>query len=850
MRVTARISILLLFLFFITSITAIAQDTGRIRFVHVVPGVAPIDVYINGTLSVSNLAYAEATTYLSAPVGNHSVSVTLAGESTPLWSQDITVTADFGTTFFAASPDAPQFESYFENLNALAAGTGRLRIVHAVAGGPAVNVALAESVELGGQLQAAGLVIAPQVEYGISFGDFDLPVGTYVFDVLAGPNILLPALRVPLTTTTSHVALVYGTVDDPQVLMLTMPTDAAVGTGFVRVAHGATAAPAVDVYLSDVLVIPELSPQSVTEHIPVAAGEYTLTIRVAGTEDEVISGPFIVNTDEAQTVIALPDGAGGVTANSFVDDLSGITESQALVSVINAVNNSQVSVVLDDGTNLVTQVAFGEASKAQAVDPAQGQLGLNLTVGDTTGDLPGPVTTLYGGVYYNIIAVEGEAFQPPQLIVAPTTLLQGVASAPGSGALVVAAEPTADTSASEIVAVEPTIAVVEVVQPTATVALPADDTVIGRVIIDPSRNLQLRNLPDENALSLGLAPSGSILIVNGREGRPAALAEGAAPPAAAATFVDPAAELSELEDILPELTWLYVTYETPDGGAINAWVRADFLDVRDSANEIQRLASLPTVPNNQPGQSSGTELTPPPAQEDRVNAIVFNLNPDVSLNIRRTPTVNGEVLERLPNGTILSFGGLLAPLDATVLFIPSEVDWVFIEYAPPEGGAITGWVSTLYVRYEFNGETVTVDDLEERDLLDLISGDRIGEITGGAEQAPLPTVDPLRDEYVAEVQLASTANLQFRISPSETSESLNLIPSGTQLIIDSRTGDGLWLKTTFEGEVGWINSQFVRLTFNNELVIVADIPVEPGTGLPVPTAIPTSTLEPTVEAGN
>lgn len=839
---------LLVFLFLVTSLTALAQqDTGRIRFVHVVPGVAPIDVYINGTLSVSNLPYASATTYLAAPVGNHAVTVTLAGVSDPLWSQDITVTADLGTTFFASSPDAPQFDSFFENLTPLATGTGRLRIVHALAGGPAVDVALAESVELGGQTQAAGLVVASQVAYATSFGDFDLPVGTYVFDVLAGANILLPALRVPLATSTSHVAMVHGTADSPQLLVLTTPTNADAGSGFVRVAHGATAAPSVSVYLNDTLVIPELAPRAATEHIPVAAGEYTLSVRTASTDEELISGPFIVNADEAQTVIALPDEAGGVTANSFTDEIGGISESQALVSVINAVNNSQVSVTLEDGTPIVENVAFGEASVAQAIAPTQGTLGLNLSIGDQIGELPGPETTLYGGVYYNVFAVEGETFQPPMLVITSTSLVQSVASAPGSDVSLAVTQPTADpapTQAADVTTVAPTEALVVPAPPTATVAAPVSDVVTGRVIIDPSRNLQLRNLPNENALSLGLAPSGSILTINGREGRPVALAEGAAPPPEAATFVDPAAELSDLEDILPELTWLYVTYETPDGGAIDAWVRADFLDVRDGAGELQRLASLPTVPGNQPGSAAGTELTPPPAQEDRVSAVVFNLNPGVSLNIRRTPSVTGEVLERIPLGTVLNFEGLLAPTDATALFIPSEVEWVFIEYAPPEGGTITGWVSTLYVQYEFNGEIIDVEELQERDLLELIPADRVGQVRGGAEQAPLPTVDPLRDSYVAEVQLPATTNLQFRISPDETSESLNLIPPGTQLIIQTRTPDGLWLRTTFEGEVGWINSQFVRLTFNDELVIVSDIPVDPTTittpNVPQATAAPGS----------
>jgi uncharacterized protein YgiM (DUF1202 family) len=224
-----------------------------------------------------------------------------------------------------------------------------------------------------------------------------------------------------------------------------------------------------------------------------------------------------------------------------------------------------------------------------------------------------------------------------------------------------------------------------------------------------------------------------------------------------------------------------------------------------------------------------TELTPPPIPEDRVTGTVTGLDPGVNLNVRRTPTTAGEVLVRLPGGTTVETLGFVGPEtdeDVTpVAFDPEAAEWAFIRYTPAEGGEVTGWVSTLYLEYAYNGRDVDVDELFEREAVEIIPEDRRGEIGGGAEAAPLPTADPLEDAYVGIVNVNPGSNLQFRLDPDATSESLNLIPSGTQLILDARTPDSGWVRTEFEGQTGWVNAQFVDITFNGNRVDVQEIPV-------------------------
>ena len=118
--------------------------------------------------------------------------------------------------------------------------------------------------------------------------------------------------------------------------------------------------------------------------------------------------------------------------------------------------------------------------------------------------------------------------------------------------------------------------------------------------VDPGANLQLRQYPDSTALSLGRAPSGSTLVVNGREGAPVQI-EGLFSEELQAeidAYSDPAEDLDPDADLDPANTWLNVTYQTPDGGTITAWVLADFLDVNAPDGEPQ----APGGPGNSPGE--------------------------------------------------------------------------------------------------------------------------------------------------------------------------------------------------------------------------------------------------------
>jgi uncharacterized protein YraI len=389
-------------------------------------------------------------------------------------------------------------------------------------------------------------------------------------------------------------------------------------------------------------------------------------------------------------------------------------------------------------------------------------------------------------------------------------------------------EPTAAPAAAPTTDPNVVIAVTAAPEVVAATPLPAGPT--ARIILDPGANLQLRQYPNRDAFSLGLAPSGAVLLVNGRQGPAEFNVPGVPTPTLdplVTPIPDPASLLAEDEDLFPADTWLNVIYITPDSGQVEAWVNAAFLDVRDARGNLQRLADLPTIPENRPGEARNTALTPPPTNRDLVVATVFNLDQAANLQIRRTPNTAGESLALVPNGTALELIG-----------VNETREWAFVRYNPPEGGEVTGWASTIFLEYSFRNQPQTLDELFERERTEVIPDDRRGGVGAGTAGPVAPTRDPLRNVVVGEVTLNTGANLHLRRNPNSNSESLALIPSETRVLVTGRTDTSEWVEVEFEGQTGWVSSLYLSLTFNDLPYELQEVPVTVFTILPTATATP------------
>lgn len=796
-RLIRILPIMLCLAFLFAAAPAFSQAGARARFVHVAPGTPSLDILVNGQLVESDLAYGEASAYLNLPSGKVELLALVSGTSTAWLGHGAQIGSGSTLSFLISSTAMPRFQAVAENLGALEFGASRLSIVYAIEDGAPVDIVFQENGEILGEVIQPGAVVGP----------YELSAGIYNLDlVLAGGDSGNPLLdlRVPVAAGTSQLAIIYGSANNPQIMTTSAPTAAAPASGLVRFLHAVQGATPFSLSVDGAQIVPSLAYAQPSEHIALPSGTHQVALSIGGAE--ITSMTLNVVAGQAQTAVVMGSPAN-LSMTAHGDDLSAIDKSSALVSLINAIPGSNVErLILSGGATAATDVAYGSASGTAKIVTGNQGLSLDLTIGDNSGTVKLPASHFHGGSYYNLVALPGSAFSGPQLLIAETSLLRGFDL--GEMALE-QAQPAAQPAAqpetqSESLNEEPTAEA-----PPVAIA-PADiDGPTARVNINRGANLHLRQYPHSASRSLGLAPAETTLIVLGRRGPTAYYGEEPAdePVDLSDYEADPALGLEDWQDLEAADTWLFVTYLTPDGGTIDAWVNALYLDVVDEDGDRQRLADLEQVRQNQAGSSRSTSIAPPQPTE-RVGAYAFNLNVGVKLNIRRANSSSSENLGQAANGEALRLIGL-----------DEAGEWVFIEYSALDDVIIRGWVSADYVQILLDGSPMSIEDLRETDasLIPQLSDSARGAVilAGDAEAPPAPTKDPFLGAVVATVDLNPDANLHLRRHPQVSTESLDLIPSGAKLVVEGVTVNQEWYKVRYEGVPGWISATYALLSFNN-----------------------------------
>jgi len=155
--------------------------SAELRVVHASPGAPAVDIFPVGgdEALLTNLSYTETSDYLTLPAGTYQVEVRVSGTDTvvfttgdlPLADGD-RVTAIAAGVADAALPADQQFRvlPLFENFDAPAAGNAIVRIVHASADAPTVDLDVGDD----GSAEVPGLArFADTGEAGV-----ELPAGT------------------------------------------------------------------------------------------------------------------------------------------------------------------------------------------------------------------------------------------------------------------------------------------------------------------------------------------------------------------------------------------------------------------------------------------------------------------------------------------------------------------------------------------------------------------------------------------------------------------------------------------------------------------------------------------------
>lgn len=858
----------------VTSGNALAQDAmSRVRFLHAVPGAPNVDVYLDGAPVASNVAYSDVTPHIQVPAGDHQIALRLAGSSPDAAAlvevPAVPLVANFAfLVVFQGSPDALEAVRYEDFLDEIIPGMARIAAINAISDAPPLDL-----------LTSAGSPLLPGVSYGSQFSTININTGLQDLVFVPAGGALESAVAevgvVPLHSGVLYTFVAIGTLegDTPaETLVIPSPVNGTADSVRVRVAHGSPDVAAVDVYANDTLLVPSLAFGEFTAHMPIPAGTYTLNVRPAGaapTDDPAISAEVTLDAAiPAVTVAAVGElGDGTLALQTFADNVEGIVPDMARLSVINAVPGATATASATDPSGTVLASDLAANAQSEVIDIAPGNYMLTVSVAgvDNPVDVIVPAESYTGGMYYNVLVFGGGAQQQPyNVAVAGTEIVVEPGSLPGaSGEVMVVTTPMEEAPATEVVEAppaevteeappaevvtdeappaevvtdeappaevvteEPSTEVVEappaqeeteVVEtpPTEAPAAPAalvtpQPRPSAFIDLNPGANLHCRELPASDARSLGLIPSGTQVTVLGRTGTPLVPETGGATP-------EPTPEVNAVEEL-----WLSILWEPESGGFLRCWVSAQFLRVEFRGrllDELEELWELPEVPFNEPGEAVDTDVAPPTPIFDAVLATV-ELEPGVSLQLRRFPQTDAEALARVPAQAQLEVLGYAEVPSEGLVGQPTNPNWLRVRYRQETGGSIIGWVSAEYVSLSQLGRPVEIETL-------LVVDPEEGGFFEAAGE--LPQIPIEQQAVIGQVNLNPGANLNLRDQPTADARVIVGIPSGATMEINGRNADGTWVQVTYEtadGQLldGWVATQYLIVSRGGQPFDILTLP--------------------------
>jgi hypothetical protein len=176
-----------------------------LRVVHLSPDAPAVDVAVNGEVAVAGAAYLDATGYLPVPAGEVRITVSPAGQATPVViDATVTLGADASYTV-AATGFLPDIQPLLMLDDRSTTEQAKVRFVHTSADAPEVTVAVTDG---------------PNIFGGVAFRDVTqyaaVPGETYDLEVrVAGTStVALPLPGVDLMGGTNYTVFATGLVSD------------------------------------------------------------------------------------------------------------------------------------------------------------------------------------------------------------------------------------------------------------------------------------------------------------------------------------------------------------------------------------------------------------------------------------------------------------------------------------------------------------------------------------------------------------------------------------------------------------------------------------------------------------
>lgn len=188
------------------------ESVACINFIHTVADAQVVDIVIDGTTAITEIPFGATSGFVPVPADTYAIAMTAAGDPATVVAELPDQTVEAGVAYEIAAVDlqadgTARFDVWPVDLSPLGQGEARLRVYHAIANGPELDIAHAN----GGEVLVAALAPLSGTDY------LTLPGGSAGLEARSTDDgsTLAPLGTETLVPNTVVSLFLVGTADDP-----------------------------------------------------------------------------------------------------------------------------------------------------------------------------------------------------------------------------------------------------------------------------------------------------------------------------------------------------------------------------------------------------------------------------------------------------------------------------------------------------------------------------------------------------------------------------------------------------------------------------------------------------------
>ncbi|WP_394224017.1 CHRD domain-containing protein [Alteromonas gracilis] len=424
-------------------------EFANVRVVHAASDAPMVNITANDALfnNLEGVDYQVASSRVEIVTGTYDIGVTavLPGENAEVLQADVTLEADVNYDIFAVGnveDESLALLTVTSTETMVDAGNAQVQIVHAASMAPTVDIYVtAPGTDITTEqplvtaefTDATDLIQVPAGDYQVRItpaGETTVVYDSGTVNLADGADLLIAA--------TNNV----GTGDSPVTLLAADGQDSfkiwdAEAGAAIRVVHGISDAPAVDVIANNEIVLVDgIQFPRTTDYLSVAAGDYLIDV-VADSDNSVVAiDDAELSLEVGMSYTAIANNVLAAPELDVLVDMPRSVATEAKVRIVHAspsAGNVDIYVTADGEIDAVdpafADVAYetGELAETGYVSLAEGDYVVTVTpTGTKTAAIETGLLTLENGEIYTAVAIDGAMEGDlPQL-----ALLDGLAPPP------------------------------------------------------------------------------------------------------------------------------------------------------------------------------------------------------------------------------------------------------------------------------------------------------------------------------------------------------------------------------------------------------------------------------------